>query len=154
LPHIGQASLNIAMAKVSSGADDARRMRYLRAVDGISLNRDFLLYEAKQKALGMARAGYRPPRPPLLKAVGYDAAKTISVKTWGMVEGRWASAHDALIANKVAHILCGGTVAAGQELSEQHYLDLEREAFLQLCGEPKTHQRIEAMLTTSKPLRN
>jgi 3-hydroxyacyl-CoA dehydrogenase len=154
LPHIGQASLNIAMAKVSSGAEDARRMRYIRATDGISLNRDFLLFEAKQRALGMARAGYRPPRPPLLKAAGYDAAKTISVKTWGMVEGRWASAHDALIANKVAHILCGGAVAAGTELTEQHYLELEREAFLQLCGETKTHQRIEAMLTTGKPLRN
>jgi 3-hydroxyacyl-CoA dehydrogenase len=154
LPHIGQASLNVAMAKVSSGAEDARRMRYIRPTDGISLNRDFLLYEAKQRALGMARAGYRPPRPPLLKAAGYDAAKTISVKTWGMVEGRWASAHDALIANKLAYILCGGAVAAGTELSEQHYLELEREAFLQLCGETKTHQRIEAMLTTGKPLRN
>lgn len=154
LPHIGQASLNIAMAKVSSGADDARRLRYIRPTDGISLNRDFLLFEAKQRALGMARAGYRPPRAPLLKAAGYDAAKTISVKTWGMVEGRWASPHDALIANKVAHILCGGAVAAGTELTEQHYLDLEREAFLQLCGEVKTHQRIEAMLTTGKPLRN
>jgi 3-hydroxyacyl-CoA dehydrogenase len=154
LPHIAQASLNIAMAKVSSSADDARRMRYLRPSDGISLNRDFLLFEAKQRAIGLARAGYRAPRPLMLKAAGYDAAKTITMKTWGMVEGRWASPHDALIANKVAHILCGGNVAPGTELSEQHYLDLEREAFLQLCGEPKTHQRIEHMLTTGKPLRN
>ncbi len=154
LPHVGQASLNIAMAKVSTSAEEAKRLRYLRPTDGISLNRDFLLHEAKQRALGLAQAGYRPPRPLQLKAAGYDAAKTIGAKVWGMVEGRWASAHDALIANKIAHILCGGTVPAGTVLSEQHYLDLEREAFLQLCGEPKTHERIKHMLETGKPLRN
>ncbi len=154
LPYVGQASLNIAMAKASTSAEEAKRLRYLRATDGISLNRDFLLFEAKQRALGLARAGYRPPRPLRLKAAGYDAAKTIAVKTWSMVEGRWASPHDALVANKVAHVLCGGVVAAGQELTEQHFLDLEREAFLQLCGEPKTHERIKHMLETGKPLRN
>ncbi len=154
LPYVGEASLNIAMAKVSTSADEARRLRYLRPSDGISLNRDFLLHEAKARALGLAGAGYRPPRPLRLKAAGLDAANTIGVKIWGMVEGGWASEHDALIANKVAHILCGGAVAAGTELNEQHYLDLEREAFLQLCGEPKTHERIRHMLETSKPLRN
>ncbi len=154
LPHIARASLGIAMAKTSTSAEEARGLRYLRATDRISLNRDFLLYEAKQTALGMAESGYRAPRPLLLKAAGYDAAKTIGAKVWGMVEGRWASPHDALIANKIAHVLCGGAVAAGTILDEQHYLDLEREAFLQLCGEKKTHERIEHMLKTGKPLRN
>ncbi len=154
LPLVGQASLNIAMAKASTSAEEAKRLRYLRPTDGISLNRDFLLYESKQRAIGLAGAGYRPPSPLLLKAAGYDAAKTIGVKIWSMVEGRWASPHDALIANKIAHVLCGGAVAAGQVLPEQHFLDLEREAFLQLCGEPKTHERIKHMLETGKPLRN
>src|SRR5690606_15212424 len=152
-PHVGQASLNIAMAKASTSAEDAQRLRYLRPTDGISLNREFLLYEAKQRASGMAKAGYRPPRPLLLEAAGFDAAKTIGVKIWSMVEGRRASRHDALIANKLAHILCGGNVAAGTLLSEQHYLDLEREAFLQLCGEPKTQARVKHMLEMGKPLR-
>lgn len=154
LPLVAQASLNIAMAKVSSSAEEARRLRYLRPEDGISLNRDFLLYEAKQCALGLARAGYHPPRPLELAAAGYDAQKTIAVKIWGMVEGGFASPHDALIANKVASVLCGGTVAAGTVVGEQHFLDLEREAFLSLCGEALTQARIKHMLETGKPLRN
>src|SRR5690606_20242969 len=104
--------------------------RFLRPSDGVSFNREFLLYEAKQRALGLARSGYRPPRPLELVACGHDAAKTIGVRVWGMVEGGFASEHDALIANKIAHVLCGGTVQGGARLPEQHYLDLEREAFL------------------------
>jgi 3-hydroxyacyl-CoA dehydrogenase len=154
LPFVAQASLNIALAKTSGSAAEARALRYLRPTDRVALNREFLLFEAKQTALGMASSGYRPPRPLLLRAAGYDAARTIGAKIWGMVEGRFASKHDALIANKIAHVLCGGTVAAGTVLPEQHFLDLEREAFLQLCGEKKTHERIEHMLTTGKPLRN
>ena len=153
-PGIALASLNVAMAKTATSAEEARSMRYLRPTDGISLNREFLMYEAKQRALGMAGAGYRPDRPLLLKAAGLDAAKTIGIRIWGMVEAGYASEHDALIARKVAHVLCGGSVAAGTEVSEQHYLDLEREAFLQLCGEAKTLQRIEHMLKHGKPLRN
>lgn len=154
LSFIGQGSLNIAMAKVSTGAEEARRLRYLLPHDNISLNRDYLLYHAKQRALGMARGGYRPQRPRMFKAAGLDAARTIGMRVWGMVEGGFASAHDALITNKVAHIMCGGTVAAGTELTEQHYLDLEREAFLALCGEEKTQLRMQSILMNNKPLRN
>ncbi|MCK6549119.1 3-hydroxyacyl-CoA dehydrogenase NAD-binding domain-containing protein [Myxococcota bacterium] len=154
LPFVGQASLNIAMAKVATGGEEAKRLRYLLPTDGISLNRDHLLYEAKQRALGMARAGYRPPRPRILKAAGLDAAKTIGIRVWGMVEGGFASAHDALIAKKVAHICCGGNVAAGAERTEQDYLDLEREAFLSLCGEEKSQARMASILMSNKPLRN
>src|SRR6185369_6691391 len=125
LPFIGEASLNIAMAKVATSADEAKKLRYLRAGDGISLNRSELLYAAKWRALGMAKAGYRPARPGLHTAVGYDAARTIGARIWGLQEGGFATAHDALIANKLAHILCGGYVAAGAEVSDQHYLDLE-----------------------------
>lgn len=151
---VGEGSLNIAMAKVGAGAEAAQRLRYLRSTDGISLNRDFLLYEAKARALGLADAGYRPPRPPRLRTAGVDAAKTIEARIWGLVEGGYASEHDALIAKKVAHILCGGTVAVGTMVEEQHYLDLEREAFLSLCGEEKTQARIQHMLMKNKPLRN
>lgn len=154
LPFVGEASLNIAMAKVSTGAEEARRMRYLLPTDGISLNRDELLFHAKQRALGMARAGYRAPRPRVIKAAGYDAAKTIAMRVWGMTEGGFASEHDAKIANKVAHIICGGMVAAGTERTEQDYLDLEREAFVSLCGEEKSQARIQSLLMSGKPLRN
>ncbi len=154
LPLVAEASLNIAMAKTSTSAAEARALRYLRPADGISLNRDFLLYEAKQRAIGMAESGYRAPVPTLLRAAGYDAAQTIGIRIWGMVQGRFASEHDALIAKKIAHVLCGGLSAEGAMVSEQHFLDLEREAFLALCGERKTHERVEHMLKTGKPLRN
>jgi 3-hydroxyacyl-CoA dehydrogenase len=154
LKFVGTGSLNIAMAKTSTGAENARRLRLLRETDGISLNRDHLLYQAKHRALGMAAAGYRPPRPRTIKAAGLDAAKTIGIQVWGMVEGGWASEHDALIANKVAHILCGGNVAAGTELREQDYLALEKEAFLSLCGEEKSQARMQSILMNNKPLRN
>ncbi|MGF1508632.1 MAG: 3-hydroxyacyl-CoA dehydrogenase/enoyl-CoA hydratase family protein [Myxococcota bacterium] len=154
LPLIGAASLNIATAKVATGAEEGKRLRFLRATDGVSLNRDLLLYHAKQRALGLARAGYRPPRPPTFRAAGIDAAMTIAMRVWGMVEGRFATEHDSLIARKVAHILCGGDVVPGTELTEQHYLDLEREAFVSLCGEEKTQARIQSLLMNNKPLRN
>lgn len=151
---LGQASLNLAMAKVATGAEDAKRHRYLLPSDGISLNPDHLLYHAKQRALGMARAGYLPPRPRTFRAAGLDAAKTIGMRAWSLVEGGHASEHDALVAKHIGHILCGGTSAAGAELSEQDILDLECEAFLSLCGEEKTQERIEHTLKTGKPLRN
>jgi 3-hydroxyacyl-CoA dehydrogenase len=154
LPFIGEASLNVAMAKVATSADEAKKLRYLRPSDGISLNRGELLYAAKWRALGLARAGYRPSRPGVHSAVGYDAGKTIGARIWAMVEGGFASEHDALIANKLAHILCGGIVAAGTEVGDQHYLDLECEAFLSLCGEQKSLDRIGHMLMNNKPLRN
>ncbi|MDF3069379.1 MAG: 3-hydroxyacyl-CoA dehydrogenase / enoyl-CoA hydratase [Polyangiaceae bacterium] len=154
LPFIGEASLNVAMAKVATSAEEAKKLRYLRQSDGVTLNRSELLYAAKWRAVGMARAGYRPPRAAVHTAVGYDAAKTIGARIWGLVESNFASPHDALIANKLANILCGGVVPAGTEVSDQHYLDLECEAFLSLCGEQKTLDRIGHMLMNNKPLRN
>jgi 3-hydroxyacyl-CoA dehydrogenase len=151
---IGQAFFNIATAKVATGAEEARRFRYLRQSDGISLNRDHLLHHAKQRALGLSRAGHRPPRPPVLKAAGVDTAKTLVMQAWGMVEGGFATEYDLHIAKKVAHILCGGNVAIGTEMSEEQYLELEREAFISLCGEEKSRARMESLLMTSKPLRN
>ncbi len=154
LPFIAAASLNIATAKVATGAEEGKRLRYLAATDGITLNREYLTYDAKERALGMARAGYRAPRPKVLKACGYDLEKTIGASVYNMVQSGFASEHDALIARKIAHILCGGHVALGQERSEQDYLDLEREAFVSLCGEEKTQERMKSILMSGKPLRN
>ncbi len=154
LPFIGQGSLNIAMATVGTGAEDSRRLRYLMPNDGVTLNRAHLLRDAKERALGMARAGYRPPAPRVIKAAGLDIAKTIAMRVWGMVEGGWASEHDARIAKQVIHVLCGGGVAAGTVRTEQDYLDLEREGFLSLCGEEKSQARMQSILMTNKPLRN
>jgi 3-hydroxyacyl-CoA dehydrogenase len=154
LPLIGQASLTVAMAKVSTSADEAKQLRYLQPEDGISLNRSHQLYHAKQRALGLARAGYRPPRPRTLTALGRDASATLGARIWGLVEAGRASAYDGFLANKLANVLCGGQVAAGTPRTEQDYLDLEHEAFLSLCGEEKTLARIEYMLKNNKPLRN
>jgi len=154
LPLIGQASMTVAMAKVSTSADEAKQLRLLQAQDGISLNRSHQLFHAKQLALGLARAGYRPPRPRVLTAAGRDAAATIGARIWGLVEGGRASAFDGVLANQLAQVLCGGQVAAGTPRSEQDFLDLEFEAFLSLCGQEKTLARIEHMLKTNKPLRN
>lgn len=154
LPLIGQASMTVALAQVSTSAEEARQLRFLRATDGITLDRAELLQHAKQRALGMARAGYRPPRERKLRAAGADAAATIKARIWGMVEGKWASEFDGLLAGKLADTLCGGNVAAGTSLAEQDYLDLELESFLSLCGEEKTQARIEHMLKNNKPLRN
>ena len=154
LPFVGAASLTIAMAKVSTGAEEAQRLRYLRPQDGICLNRDHLLHRAKKQALGLSHAGYRPPRPRQIRAAGVDAASTIGIRIWSLREGGFASDHDALIAGKVANICCGGQVGQGTQVDEQHYLDLEREAFLSLCGEEKTQARMQSILLNNKPLRN
>jgi 3-hydroxyacyl-CoA dehydrogenase len=154
LPFIGAASLNLATAKVATGAEEAKRYRFLRPTDGITLNRDLLLHDAKERALGLARAGYRPHRPKVYRAAGFDAKETIMMRVHGMVEGGYASEHDALIASKLANVLCGGDVRPGTELTEDDYLSLEREAFLSLCGEEKTQARIQHMLMKNKPLRN
>ncbi len=154
LPFIGTASLQIATAKVATSAEEGKRLRYLMPRDGITLQRDDLLYGAREMALSMAHAGYRPALPRTIKAAGRDVARTIQTRIWSMQEGKYASEHDALIGNHVVNILCGGDVPAGTELTEQHYLDLEKEAFLSLCGTEKTQSRMQSLLMTGKPLRN
>ena len=154
LKFLGVGMLNIATAKVGTGAEETRKYRYLRPDDGMCLNRDHLIYEAKHKAIGMAEGGYRPPRPRTFKAAGIDAAQTMAMQAWSMMESGYASEHDRLIASKVAYILCGGNVPAGTVLTEQDYLDLEREVFVELVKTEKTRERIQFMLQNNKPLRN
>jgi 3-hydroxyacyl-CoA dehydrogenase len=154
MPFIQRAFMNIAMAKVAVGADDARKLGMLRKTDGVTLNRDLLLHDAKQMVLGMARAGYRRPRPINFRLPGENGAAVIRWFVDNMRLGNHISDHDFLIASKLANILCGGDTSTRVKVSQQRIMDLEREAFMSLCGEEKTQARIQHMLQKNKPLRN
>jgi 3-hydroxyacyl-CoA dehydrogenase len=145
----------IAMAKVSTSAAEARSLGFLKPSDGITPNRERLLIDAKLRARAIADAGYSAPVPRTdIAAPGENALATLKLAVWTMREGEYISEHDAKVANWVAYALCGGKVTPGTPVSEQYLLDLEREAFLSLCGEKKTQERIAFTLKTGKPLRN
>jgi 3-hydroxyacyl-CoA dehydrogenase len=154
-PHVQAAFMTMAFAKVSSSAADARRLRYLRDVDGVTMNRERVLTDAKNTALHRAREGYLPPTARTAVPVG--GADEQAVLSLGVHLARRAgriSDHDALIARKLAWILSGGNLPHRTIVSEAYLLDLEREAFLSLCGERKTLERIGYTLKTGKTLRN
>jgi 3-hydroxyacyl-CoA dehydrogenase len=152
-PFLKDAFEKIAFAKVATSGLEAHKM-FLTPADSISRNPDHLIEDAKQVALGLARAGYRAGRPRLdVPALGRPALATFKIGIHNVLKGGRISEHDALIATKVATILCGGDRTPGL-VSEQHYLDLEREAFLSLLGTKKTRDRIQHMLKEGKPLRN
>ncbi len=152
-PFIKRAFETIAFAKVSTSGAEALRM-FLTPADSLSTNPDRLIYDAKQVALGLARAGYRPGRPRTdVPVLGRPGLSTFKVGIHNAARGGQISEHDAVVATKVATILCGGDREPGTA-SEQHYLDLEREAFLSLLGMPKTLARIQHTLKEGKPLRN
>ena len=155
LPASQRVFETIGFAKVATSAVDARNIGYLRSVDGSSMNRERLLWDAKQKALERVREGYQAPQPrPAIRVggEGVRAALTLGVHlAWRA--GR-ISDHDALIGRKLAGILSGGALPHATTVSEQHLLDLEREAFVSLCGERKTLERIAHTLKTGKTLRN
>jgi 3-hydroxyacyl-CoA dehydrogenase len=146
---------SIAMAKVSTSALEARRLDFLETGDRITMNRERLLNDAKLFARDIAAAGYAPPVPRTdIPAPGQSLLATFRMGVRMMREGEYISDHDVKVANKVAHVLCGGEITPGVPVSEQYFLDLEREAFLSLCGERKTQERIAFTLKTGKPLRN
>ncbi len=153
---------NIAMAKVSTSGEEARELGYLRRADLIGMNRDRLVADAKETALALVRAGYRP-----LAATPAEGAANTQIRVLGepflagaklavhmLLRGEYVSEYDAVVARKLAHVLAGGALSAPQWVSEQYILDLEREAFVSLCGERKTQERIAHTLKTGKPLRN
>ncbi|WP_096436779.1 3-hydroxyacyl-CoA dehydrogenase/enoyl-CoA hydratase family protein [Alteribacter populi] len=144
----------IAMAKVGTSAQEAAELGYIRPQDGISVNGDHLLYDAKQKALHLADSGYQPPQRKKIPVVGETGYATMLLGAKTMHFGSHISDHDLKIAEKLAFVLAGGRVPKGTEVDEQYLLDLEREAFLSLVAEPKTQQRMQHMLTKGKPLRN
>jgi 3-hydroxyacyl-CoA dehydrogenase len=144
-----------ALAKVSTSAAEARTLGLLAPSDGITLNRERLLLDAKAQAATLAEAGYTAPQPRTqIPAPGASALATLETGVYMMGEAGYASEHDQKVARWAAYILAGGRVTAGTLVSEQYILDLEREAFLSLCGERKTQERIAFTLKTGKPLRN
>jgi len=145
----------IAMAKVSTSAFEARGYGFLSPSDRISMNRDRLITDAKNVARELADSGYVAPSPRTdIPAPGENALATLKLGVYMMREGEFISDHDQKVANWIANILCGGAITPGSPVSEQYLLDLEREAFLSLCGEKKTQERIAFTLKSGKPLRN
>jgi 3-hydroxyacyl-CoA dehydrogenase len=155
LPATQRVFETIGFARVGTSAADARQIGYLRDVDGVSMNRDRLLWDARQHALERVREGYQAPTPRAAVRVGGDGVKAALQLGLHLAwrAGR-ISDHDVVIGKKLAGILSGGQVPHATTVSEQHLLDLEREAFVSLCGERKTLERIAHTLKTGKPLRN
>jgi 3-hydroxyacyl-CoA dehydrogenase len=146
---------NIALAKVSTSAAEARGLGLMTAADRITLNRERLLLDAKAQAAVLAGVGYVAPQPrTAIPAPGASALAALETGVYLMGEAGYASEHDQKVARWIAYVLAGGRVTAGVAVSEQYLLDLEREAFLSLCGERKTQERIAFTLKTGKPLRN
>ena len=149
------AFMNIATAKVSTSAQEALEMNYLRRGDEIIVNRSRLLAEAKKAVIELAEAGYTQPKQRTdIKVQGKAGIALFRAGITGMRMGNYVSDHDAKIADKLAYVICGGDLSYPQTVSEQYLLDLEREAFLSLSGERKTLERIQSLLTGGKPLRN
>jgi 3-hydroxyacyl-CoA dehydrogenase len=145
----------IAMAKVSTSAAEARGLGFLASLDRITLNRERLLLDAKAVVSALAGAGYAAPVPRTqIPAPGLNSLGTLETGIYLMGEAGYASEHDQKVARWAAYILCGGRITSGTPVTEQYLLDLEREAFLSLCGERKTQERIAHTLKTGKPLRN
>jgi 3-hydroxyacyl-CoA dehydrogenase len=144
----------IGYARVSTSAEDARRMRFLTPADGITMNPERLVADAKAVALALA-PGYRPVKPatdiPVSGETGFAAMK---LGAWMARQGGYVSDYDMVIAEKLAYVLSGGRLTGDQKVSEQYLLDLEREAFLSLCGQSKSQERMQHMLRTGKALRN
>ena len=154
LPFAQRVFETIGMAKVSTSAAEGQELGFLEANDRIILNRDNLLYEAKQEVLSMVAAGYTPPSHTPLYAGGRDLLAALKLGLWTMQQSGYISAHDALIGGELAHIIAGGNLSAPQWVDESYFLQLECEAFIALLKTAKTQERIWHMLKTRKPLRN
>jgi 3-hydroxyacyl-CoA dehydrogenase len=145
----------IATAKVATSAHEARAFGFLTSSDRITMNRERVLSDAKARALELARAGYEPPVMRTdIPAPGENILAALKMGVHLMRQGDFISDHEKKMGTKIAEVLCGGNVTPGTPVSEQYFLDLEREAFKSLCGEKKTQERIQFTLKTGKTLRN
>jgi len=154
-PYLQQIFEQIGFAKVSTSAVEARQMGFFADADRIVMNYDHLLGEAKAEVLRMGGNGYTPPSVKGdVYAAGKDQLANMRIGIYSLKEGGYISEHDAVIAEQLAWVLCGGELSQPAWMDEQYFLDLEREAFKKLCGYPKTQERIWAMLQNGKPLRN
>jgi 3-hydroxyacyl-CoA dehydrogenase len=153
-PFVVKGFTNIAMAKVSTSAAELWPLGYLRHGDSVTLGADALVHDAKRKALALA-ANYRPARPAAdLRAPGRSVAASLGTQLWNMRMGGFVTEYEEKLGRTIARVITGGDVPAGTLVTEQWFLDLEREAFLSLCGERRTLERIQHMLKKGKPLRN
>lgn len=147
--------MNIGMGKIATSAYEAIDMKILTQKDRITINSNKLISDAKQSALKLADAGYSMPNPnQKIRVQGKSGVALVLAGVNGMLIGNYITEHDAKIAKKIANVMCGGDLSYPTEVTEQYLLDLEREAFLSLCGEKKTLERIQAILQGQKPLRN
>jgi 3-hydroxyacyl-CoA dehydrogenase len=144
----------IATAKVSTSGEEARENNFLNFVDGISVNADHLIYDAKQAALSLYENNYKAPLREKVPVTGESGYATLLLGAEGMFLSGFISEHDLKIAKKLAYVIAGGKVPYGTLVDEQYLLDLEREAFLSLVAEPKSQARMQNMLVKGKPLRN
>ena len=145
----------IALAKVSTSAQEARGLGFLQDSDNITMNRERVVADGKTRALELIRAGYEPPQARSdIPAPGENILAALKMGIHIMRQGEYITDHEVKIATKVAEVLCAGNLTSGTPVSEQYVLDLEREAFKSLCGEKKTQERIQYTLKTGKTLRN
>jgi len=155
LPYVAKVFETIAMAKVSTCAQEARGLGFMRPYDKITMNLDQLLYDAKQSVLNLVKEGYRPPRPrDEIRVTGRTGIALLELLVYLLKEGLYITEHDAVIAKKLAYVLTGGDVDLNTLVTEEYLLNLEREAFLSLCGEEKTQARMKHFIETNKTLRN
>ncbi|MFQ3639209.1 MAG: 3-hydroxyacyl-CoA dehydrogenase/enoyl-CoA hydratase family protein [Chloracidobacterium sp.] len=155
LAFVKEVFQNIMLAKTSTSAEEARELGYLRPTDGVTMNRDRLIADAKQTVLALALEGYRQPTMRSdIPALGESGLAALKLGLHQMFRAGYATEHDVLIGSKVAKVLTGGDLNHPSTVSEQDLLDLEREGFLSLLGERKTQERIQHTLKTGKPLRN
>jgi 3-hydroxyacyl-CoA dehydrogenase len=154
-PFVRRAFETVGMAKVATSAKEAQKFGFMRSTDRITINRDFLIHDAKRTVLDMVREDYRPPQPRRnIKVIGEKGLALLQMGLFYMREGGYISQYDEHVGKKLAYVFSGGNLPDGSEVTEQYILDLEREAFVSLCGEPKTQARMEYMLKTGRPLRN
>jgi 3-hydroxyacyl-CoA dehydrogenase len=151
---VTQVFKNIALAKVATSAEEGKALGYFRREAGVTFDRARLLVDAKKRAIGLAESGWHPPAPRAYVLPGESGIATLRMMIGTLVEAGQASEHDAKIATKVAEILCGGIAGSSHEVTEPEMLELEREAFVSLCGEPKSQERMQYMLMNNRPLRN
>jgi 3-hydroxyacyl-CoA dehydrogenase len=154
LPFLEKLFTTIGTGQVSTSAEEARDLGFLRPTDRVTIDPDALLADAKADVLALASMGYRPPMPPKVAVPGTNGIAALKVAIHGMKAGGYLSEYDEHLGKTLATVLCGGDVPSGTVRSEQDLLDLEREAFLHLAGQEKTIERILHMLEKGKPLRN
>lgn len=153
-PYLQRLFEQVGQAAVAKSAVEAKEMGILSPCDRIVINRDHLLAEAKRQVLHMAQSGYQPPPAEKVYAAGRDTLSGLKAGLYNFKHSGFITEYESFIGSKLIHIMTGGNISKPAWLDEQYFLDLEREAFLSLCGEKKSQERMWAILQTGKPLRN